>query len=501
MDSDHSSSLVNAQLYLVENLHLGYGHLKIVFDGDRLSDFIFLHVNPAFHTILSLGDVTGKKFSEIFPDLTGAPREFVDLMRSTAIGGERASMELFIELLGKWFDLTVLRPVAGELVVFFSDITKRKQTEQELIRINDKFNTAMQTGKIGWWEMDVTNGTVDFAPIKAEMLGYPPEDFKHYQDFTNLIHPDDYEQAMEAMRAHLYGKKDRYETEYRIRAKNGDYVWYYDIGGVNTFQQTGGMKSITGFVINDTERMEAVLALRKSEQLLKEVNSQKDKLFSIIAHDLRGPFGTFMAMLEMTTKDFHSFSEDDIQNIIHSMRYSGDKLYRLLDELLQWANVQRGVMPFRPENILLINLFHEAAETFRQTAALKEIELELPAESQISVHADRQMVVGVIRNLISNAIKFTPRGGKINVAFSDAGSGSIKISISDSGIGMPPSVLEALFRIDENIGRLGTENEPSSGLGLMLCKEFVEKNGGRIWAESTQGEGSSFHFTLVRAKE
>jgi PAS domain S-box-containing protein len=500
MNSTQSSSLVNAQLYLVENLHLGYGHLQTVFDENRLSDFIFLHVNPAFRTILSLGDVAGKKFSEIFPDLTGAPKEFVDLMRSTAISGERASMELNIELLGKWFDLTVLRPVVGELIVFFSDITKRKQTEQEFMRINDKFNTAMETGKIGWWEMDIASGNVDFAPIKAEMLGYSPEDFKHYQDFTNLIHPDDYEQAMEAMRAHLYGKKDRYETEYRIRAKNGDYVWYYDIGGVNAFHQTGGMKSITGFVINDTERMEAVLALRKSEQLLKEVNSQKDKLFSIIAHDLRGPFGTFMAMLEMTTKDFHSFSHDDIQNIIHSMRYSGDKLYRLLDELLQWANVQRGVMPFQPEKLVLADILHEAAETFRQTAALKGISLIVEAAGKISVRADKQMTIAVVRNLISNAVKFTPREGIIRIDAADADGGKMNVSISDNGIGMPPAVLAGLFRIDENVGRPGTENEPSSGLGLMLCKEFVEKNGGTIWAGSTEGQGSTFSFSLPKGE-
>ena len=171
-------------------------------------------------------------------------------------------------------------------------------------------------------------------------------------------------------------------------------------------------------------------------------------------------------------------------------------LFRLLENLLDWAKLQRGLTTLDPVNLSLSEAVESNLDMLAEPARKKEIRISTDVPEDMQVHADERMLNGILRNLLTNAVKFTPQGGEISVEARHLGRQWIETSVRDSGIGISPEMCERLFRIDVSTGRPGTEGEPSSGLGLILCKEYVERNGGKIRVESTPGKGSAFYFTL-----
>lgn len=233
----------------------------------------------------------------------------------------------------------------------------------------------------------------------------------------------------------------------------------------------------------------------KNEELLS-LNAEKDKFFSIVAHDLRSPFNSFLGLTQIMAEDLQSLSMSQIQNIALSMSKSANNLYALLENLLAWSRLQRGLMSFDPKTFPLVPKISESLELVCEMAHRKGIETVINMQEDLVVFADQNMLESTIRNVALNAVKFTNKGGKITISARSASRNSIEISIRDTGIGMNMEMIDKLFRIDEHISRVGTEGEASTGLGLLLSKEFIEKHGGRIWAESEEGRGSTFYFTF-----
>jgi len=238
------------------------------------------------------------------------------------------------------------------------------------------------------------------------------------------------------------------------------------------------------------------IKLHRQSIELRKLNITKDKFFSIIAHDLRGSMGGFMGLTEVLAEKLRLMSMEDIQRYLESMRKSSASLYRLLENLLNWARVQQGSIPFKPEHIRLLSILNESLELIKESATNKEIEIIYDIPAQLFVFGDNNVLQMILRNHISNAIKFTPRGGKIMVFAKSTEDNGVEISVKDSGIGMSPAMLESLFRLDAHNNRTGTDGEPSTGLGLVLCKEYIEKHGGQIRVESEVGKGSTFTFTI-----
>lgn len=233
----------------------------------------------------------------------------------------------------------------------------------------------------------------------------------------------------------------------------------------------------------------------KNEELLN-LNAEKDKFFSIVAHDLRSPFNSFLGLTQIMAEDLQSLSMSQIQNIALSMSKSANNLYALLENLLAWSRLQRGMTSFDPKSFLLMPKISESIELVCEMAHRKGIETVVNMQEDLMVFADQNMLESTIRNVALNAVKFTNKGGKITICARSVSRNSIEISIRDTGIGMSRELLDKLFRIDEHISRAGTEGEASTGLGLLLSKEFIEKHGGRIWTESEEGRGSTFFFTF-----
>jgi signal transduction histidine kinase len=233
----------------------------------------------------------------------------------------------------------------------------------------------------------------------------------------------------------------------------------------------------------------------QNEELLK-FHAEKDRFFSILAHDLRSPFSSFLGLTEILADDLIDMTPHDIQKMAYSLRKSAINIYHLIENLLEWARIQRGLVEINPETAPLNNVILNSIEPLSDFAMRKELEIQINVPANLYIKADLSMIESTLRNLLSNALKFSFHGGNVSISAMLIKSNYIQISVADQGIGMNAGLLSNLFHIDRKTGRKGTEEEPSTGLGLLLCKDFVEKNGGMIWAESTEGKGSTFSFTL-----
>jgi signal transduction histidine kinase len=240
---------------------------------------------------------------------------------------------------------------------------------------------------------------------------------------------------------------------------------------------------------------EANKKMAETEVNLRELNATKDKLFSIIAHDLKNPFNALLGFSDILERNYNFLSDEERIEYIGVINDSTQSLYKLLDNLLQWTRTQTGTITYIPENFKLLPLVKQEITNVNLNSEKKKISITVNIDENISVFADKNTTATIIRNLLSNAIKFTDLGGHIEIAarYKDQ---MVETSVSDSGIGINDNDLDRIFMLDGSFTTKGTSNESGTGLGLLLCKEFVEKNNGKIWVESEKGKGSTFFFTL-----
>lgn len=239
--------------------------------------------------------------------------------------------------------------------------------------------------------------------------------------------------------------------------------------------------------------------LQLSEEL-QTINDSKDKFFSVLAHDLRSPVSGFMGLTGIMADQMESLSEKQVKEMAMVMKDSANHIYDLLNNLLEWSLVQQGHITFKPEVLNLSQVVDKCIQLFLAQAREKGITLNHQVPGGLAISADRHMLKVIIRNLVSNALKFTSEGGRIKVS-AVLINGSININVKDTGMGMTPEIAASLFTFSDSINRSGTSGEPSAGLGLTLCREFVEKHGGRIQVKSDAGKGSTFTVSLPQAQE
>ncbi len=240
--------------------------------------------------------------------------------------------------------------------------------------------------------------------------------------------------------------------------------------------------------------------IEKSENELRIMNAAKNKFFSIIAHDLKNPFHTVMGYSELLQRDYDHFSEEERRKFAGDIHQSSGKIFQLLQNLLEWARSQTGRLTFSPTPIELQRVVSAALGVLRPLANQKNIAINLDFDEKLMVFADPLMLETVIRNLLNNAIKFTPENGLIEISAIERGK-QIEICVKDTGTGISEVDVTKLFKIDSTVKRKGTNNEDGSGLGLILCREFVQKHKGNIWVKSEPGKGSSFFFTIPARPE
>jgi signal transduction histidine kinase len=243
------------------------------------------------------------------------------------------------------------------------------------------------------------------------------------------------------------------------------------------------------------KRAEELFTANKELKQLLQLNSDKSRFISILAHDLRSPFNGLLCLSEVLMEDIHNLDIDEIEKIVNDINKSAKTSFKLLEDILKWATTHSGQIPFKRQMVSFADLCSGITEIFNHGIKEKKITVSYLKTDGINIFADIDMIKTVLRNLVSNAIKFTNNRGLININAKQIDS-NVTISVSDNGIGIAPEGLAKLFDIAQFISTEGTAGETGTGLGLLLCKEFVEKHGGRIWVESEVGKGSDFKFTL-----
>lgn len=299
------------------------------------------------------------------------------------------------------------------------------------------------------------------------------------------LHPKDMEKNGDVVFSDCI-RKGRYSgIEADILHKSGKIIPVLISGQVVTIDNR---KVAIGFFVDITER-------NKITEKLQELNDAKDRFFSIIGHDLKNMFHNIMGFGDLLKDDINTGNIKTIEEEVRMINSSSASAYNMLMSLLQWANAQRGNLLFNPCSLVLNELADEELNEIKEIAMRKDIKLKIAIPEKFMVTADKEMLRIILRNLITNAIKFSHRGGQIELR-AVADGGQVEISVSDSGMGMAEETIQKLFNLGTHTSARGTENERGTGLGLLLCDEFVKKHGGRIWVESQPGKGSTFKFTL-----
>ena len=369
------------------------------------------------------------------------------------------------------------------------DITQNKEAEKTL----QQLSLAVKQNPVSIVITDL-EGNVQFAnPVVSMVTGYTYEELlgKNTRIFrSNHTTTEEYRNLWDTVKM-----GNIWKGEFLNKKKNGELYWEDAI--------ISPIKNNEGEIINFMAIKQDITKLKEAnEQIiqknleLNEINATKDKFFSIISHDLRSPLSSILNLSDLFNDETYSFSADELKTFGQSINQTAESTYRLLENLLEWSRLQGGSILFEPEHINIAKFLNSCDHSVIEKAKNKNIKIAMQFTEGMSVFADENMLRTIMRNLISNAIKFTKPDGQVTIKIKEEEQGATLFSVSDNGIGMPVDLLGKLFKVSEKVNRTGTDNEPSSGLGLILCKEFIEKHGGRIWAESTEGEGSTFYFVI-----
>lgn len=388
----------------------------------------------------------------------------------------------------------ITRTDEGKPLMMFgthTDITERKQIEEKLRESEKQYRLLFETANEGI--LVAQDGNFKLVnPIIPHLTGYTEEEL-YTIPFIEFIHPDDREQIISNYIKRLKGEAAAQKYIFRFIGK-GNVIKWVEMSGAKI--DWNGRPATLDFASDVTERINAEMELKHKNQLLIQVNAQKDKFFSIIAHDLRGPIGGFMGLTERMAEGMKEMTLDQLQEIAAVMKRSSTNLYNLLGNLLEWSRMQRGLTTFEPTSFLLLPNTLEIIQSAMDAALKKEIEIYHHIPENLLVFADENMLASIMRNLIANSVKFTHKGGKIDISAKLSSANHIEISVKDTGIGMNDDMIANLFSLDLNTSRKGTEGESSTGLGLIICKDFIEKHGGELKIKSKVNGGSTFLFTI-----
>lgn len=390
-----------------------------------------------------------------------------------------------------------------EVVGVSRKIDERKKMEAAIRENEEKFRLLFKNSPLGIYIANTQGQIEDANPALLTILGSPSLELTkqiNVLQLPALVENGYAKQFAECVNQNkIISIELPYTTHWGKKVHLSSYL-------VPLSNPMGKVEKVYTLMEDITERKRNEEALIESEALLKDALATKDKFFSIISHDLRSPFSTLVSFTELMGNDSSHFSVDEYKHYAKAINKTAQSTFNLLENLLQWANLQRGSISFKPIEINISELIKNCDPALIEKIKAKQINFEIRIDEKLNVWADKNMLHGIMRNLMSNAIKFTPKGGNIWLNISENNNGEALFTIRDSGIGMPKQILENLFSITEKTSRPGTDNEPSSGLGLILCKEFVEKHGGEIWAESDTDDlsgqkGSTFYFTIPIKKE
>lgn len=360
------------------------------------------------------------------------------------------------------------------------------KAENQLKESEEKFRSTMEHSADAIFITDQFGKYIYANKNASGMLGYTFEELTS-KTFSDISPPDKKSEYYEIFKQVLAGQG--IFTEIELLKKDGEYI-STDLNAVLLPDGT-----IYGSCRDITQRKNDEKKVRVLNRKLSELNADKDRFIAILGHDLKSPFNNLLGLSDILIENLSTLKKKEIEDLAGNINSTARKTYVLLDDILMWARIQQGKMPFSPQYLDMRVICNQVLEILGMAVDNKRISVEYTWKDNIMVFADAQMLKTILRNLISNAIKFTNHQGTIRISAVRTGEKTL-ITVSDNGMGIDPENLVKLFDITEVLSTPGTEGESGTGLGLLLCKDFVETHGGKIWVESIVGEGSQFFVTI-----
>jgi two-component system, sensor histidine kinase and response regulator len=360
------------------------------------------------------------------------------------------------------------------------------KAENQLKESEEKFRSTMEHSADAIFITDQFGKYIYANKTASGMLGYTFEELTS-KTFSDISHPDKKSEYYEIFKQVLAGQG--IFTEIELLKKDGEYI-STDLNAVLLPDGT-----IYGSCRDITQRKNDENKVRVLNSKLSELNADKDRFIAILGHDLKSPFNNLLGLSDILLENLSILKKKEIEELASNINLTARKTYVLLDDILMWARIQQGQMPFSPQLLDVKLICNQVLEVLGMAVQNKHISVEYSWQDDIMVFADSDMLKTILRNLISNAIKFTNHEGIIRISAVRTGENT-HITVYDNGVGIKPENLSKLFNITEVLSTPGTEGESGTGLGLLLCKEFVDKHRGKIWAESSVGKGSQFHVTI-----
>jgi len=461
------------------------------FQGDAQGNFITVNKSAIELTGYSREELLKMNMKDLFAEeyLSKKPLRYNLLEKGEVIKTERevcqkSGNRIIVEMNSK-------KMPDGTYQSFFRDITERKLAEAALQKSEEKFSRIVNSSISGmhFYHLEA-NGDLLFIganPAADKIIGISHELLigKTIEEaFPELVHTEVPELYKKIAKGELGSKE--FDIEYKDIKISGFYH-------VQVFQTE--KDSITVHFTDISDRKNTELLLEQQSNELQRINATKDKFLSIIAHDLKNPFNAIIGFSDLMIQNFNELDDDTLLQGLNTIETASKHAFKLLENLLIWSQNQTGRSPFNPE---ILNLNTQVAESLKMigsSAAIKGISVVNNIKKSTTIFADKNMLDSILRNLILNAIKFSYKGGKIKISAIER-EHEIQVSVKDNGVGISPENQVAIFKIDKHTITLGTDNEQGTGLGLILCKDFVTRHNGTIWVESIPGNGSTFFFSL-----
>jgi two-component system sensor histidine kinase/response regulator len=499
-ESKLAEEILHKEQYLMRNLM------------DNLPDHIyfkdlesrFIRVNSTMVKMFDLTDpdkLVGKSDFDFFTE-EHAKQAFDDEQNIIRTGEPliKEERETWTDRPDTWVFTTKvpLRDNDGRIVGTFGisrDITNRKKIEEELAAERNLLRTLIDNMPDRIYAKDIKGRFIICNDAVVKRMGMARiEDIIGRTDFDFVQH-DLAAQYFENEQVIIRTGIPKINHEESMGSISGITRWNLSTK-VPLRDAKGNIIGIVGMGRDITERKLAEEEIELKNELLQTINAEKDKFFSILAHDLKGPLSAFLDATQILAEEIQNMTLEEIKDITINMKESASNIYGLLENLLEWSRLKRGRMEFNPEKINVKQKITACIEVLKESARKKDIKITYSLQDDVVINADLHMFETIVRNLVSNAIKFTPKSGEIFVSATSRPDMTTVVAIHDTGIGMTKELISRLFLLNEKTNRKGTDGEPSTGLGLLLCKEFCEKHGGKIWVESEVGKGSTFSFMI-----
>lgn len=475
-------------------------HKMITDEKGVVIDFTYEDLNPARERItkLSFTQIMGKTVRQVNPDIADG---FIEKYGDVAKTGKPLNFDYYSKTFNKHLKVKAFSPKYGYVATIIEDFTEQKKAEEMLDETLEKYRTIFENTVEGIILIDDSGTVTEWNKCMEHKTGFSKmmvRGRKLWDVQYSLLTADWQKRFPKEKLQKIWLNLITSLTENEIRKEEGQYL---DKDGSLVLTEDiicplrlKKEKFLCIIQRDLTERRNAEQNLKINEQALQHLNATKDKLFSIIAHDLRSPFNSILGYSQYLRENIRKLEVEESEKCLDIINSSAHSTLTLLVNLLSWAKNQTGQTSYNPEKIRLHNIVNEVVDFSGSSAKIKNIMLDHNISNEITIYADRNMLKTIFQNLISNAVKFTNPDGMINISALPY-SEHVEITVSDTGVGIAKSAIKNLFTLETNAST-GTLNETGSGLGLVICREFVEKQGGKIWVESKVGKGSRFKFTL-----